>query len=420
MARHLQSTASSSIHPPRLRHRAHGLATCGADQESGGPAPPVASRRRRRHRRSARTRACAPEHPSPIGRRSDHQPRSCLVSVRTRLHIAHRFHFHRPAPAETGSSTSRRTRRRAVRVDNLAQATGRASVFVPNPVVALGRWQPLLTEDGRPAARVPAEAYCPVRLLDLEPSGVLEGTRVSTALTRDRVRRRNFDFRCLSHQAGFEEVMAYHHLDRAIHTSNRWAIAASARSSRSRSGQRTGHPRRQFVVRSGARSSASASVTWTMRKTKRSARVRTLFRIRSVPTLDSRRKRRPWARIRRLFRRELLRVAKDESAACAAERSDDLGQHPQPGQLRPTAGAVRAPRRRDDHIRKLRSLAARRRTPNGEIWSATLWDIWNALGRARADHIIVRAIFSWTDSRVSRKVRAPSSMPTETCIVGGT
>ena len=30
---------------------------------------------------------------------------------------------------------------------------------------------------------------------------------------------------------------------------------------------------------------------------------------------------------------------------------------------------------------------------NGEIWSATLWDIWNALGRARADRIIIESHF---------------------------
>jgi hypothetical protein len=137
--------------------------------------------------------------------------------VRTRLHLAYKFHFHRAAPAEdwivyvdanTGQVLSA--------YDNLAEASGRASVFVPNPVVALGRSTSLLNEDGQPVARVPAEAYRRVRLLDLAGSGVLDGSRVSTSLTKDRVQRRDLDFRCLSHQHGFEEVMAYHHLDRAI------------------------------------------------------------------------------------------------------------------------------------------------------------------------------------------------------------
>ena len=30
---------------------------------------------------------------------------------------------------------------------------------------------------------------------------------------------------------------------------------------------------------------------------------------------------------------------------------------------------------------------------NGEIWSATLWDIWNAIGRDRADRIIIESHF---------------------------
>ena len=30
---------------------------------------------------------------------------------------------------------------------------------------------------------------------------------------------------------------------------------------------------------------------------------------------------------------------------------------------------------------------------NGQIWSATLWDIWNALGREVADKIIIESHF---------------------------
>jgi hypothetical protein len=87
---------------------------------------------------------------------------------------------------------------------------------VPNPVVALGGWQRLLTDKGRPVPRVPAGAYRAVRLSGLARSGCLDGARVSTAATRDRVVHRDLDFRCRSHEPGFEEVMVYHHLDRAI------------------------------------------------------------------------------------------------------------------------------------------------------------------------------------------------------------
>ncbi len=98
--------------------------------------------------------------------------------------------------------------------DNLAWATGAATVFDPNPVIAAPDWPPL-TKKGRPA-RPPAEAYRAVPLEDLTRSGFLDGLRVSTRLTPRRVRRRDHRFVASSTQPGFDEAMAYFHVDRAI------------------------------------------------------------------------------------------------------------------------------------------------------------------------------------------------------------
>jgi hypothetical protein len=145
-----------------------------------------------------------------------HQHEEVWFPLRTRLHLAHKFRLLRRTPAEewivyvdaaTGAILSK--------YDNLAQATGRAHVFDPNPVVALGGWRDLLDGE-QPVRRVPPGAYKPVQLTGLVGGGVLNGPRVTTALTRHRVRRPNLDFRCRSDQEGFEEVMVYYHLDQAV------------------------------------------------------------------------------------------------------------------------------------------------------------------------------------------------------------
>ena len=136
--------------------------------------------------------------------------------VKARLRLAYKFRIYRERPiqewivyidAESGIVLSK--------YNNAAEATGRACVFSPNPVVALGDWRPLLKK-GRPVRHVPAEAYERVTLRDLPASGTLKGSRVTTAPTKDRLRRPGLNFECNSHEPGFEEVMAYFHLDAAI------------------------------------------------------------------------------------------------------------------------------------------------------------------------------------------------------------
>ena len=103
------------------------------------------------------------------------------------------------------------------RYDNLAEATGRGLVFDPSPVTQLGDHTPLLSENGNPR-KPPSEAYVTVTLRDLNRSGSLAGKRVTTSATRasERVRRSDFSFLFTSQEKGFEQVMVYHHVNEAI------------------------------------------------------------------------------------------------------------------------------------------------------------------------------------------------------------
>ncbi|MEJ2238824.1 MAG: M36 family metallopeptidase [Gemmatimonadales bacterium] len=132
------------------------------------------------------------------------------------LMLAYRVRLHRTKPREewlvhVDAQTGKILRSR----ENLGRATGRGTVFDPNPVIALGDHRKLLV-DGRPKRRVPVAAYTKVILEDLDGTGYLDGRRVSTSPTKNRVMRPDLQFHFKSNQKGFEEVMAYFHLDRAI------------------------------------------------------------------------------------------------------------------------------------------------------------------------------------------------------------
>jgi len=98
--------------------------------------------------------------------------------------------------------------------DNLAEATGMARVFDPNPVIALGGADQLLM-DGH-LHPPPKDAYSTVTLRDLNSSGRLDGRRLTTQPTKRRVHQPDRKFCFKSKHRAFEEVMAYFHIDRAI------------------------------------------------------------------------------------------------------------------------------------------------------------------------------------------------------------
>ncbi|HEY5602409.1 MAG TPA: M36 family metallopeptidase [Gammaproteobacteria bacterium] len=103
------------------------------------------------------------------------------------------------------------------RYDNLALApTGRGFIFNPSPVTALGNHEALLTKK-RAYKKVPEAAYHAVKLRDLDNSGYLDGKRVTTRATKKkRIRRADHHYEIKSDQDGFEQVMAYHHINEAI------------------------------------------------------------------------------------------------------------------------------------------------------------------------------------------------------------
>ena len=94
------------------------------------------------------------------------------------------------------------------RQDVLKRAAARGRVFDPSPVATLG--DSTLTEH----SEIPAAAYFDVLLPDVALSGYLDGPYVSTSNTRQRVRSRNRRFDYVRGQRGFLEVMAYFHIDR--------------------------------------------------------------------------------------------------------------------------------------------------------------------------------------------------------------
>ncbi|HVN36162.1 MAG TPA: M36 family metallopeptidase [Casimicrobiaceae bacterium] len=100
--------------------------------------------------------------------------------------------------------------------DNLSEsASGRGMVFYPSPVIALGGHRGLVSAGGVPL-RPPLEAYRVVPLRDLE-RGSLCGPRVRVTSRSGRsVRRRDGEFMFESYEPGFEDVMVYYHVDAAI------------------------------------------------------------------------------------------------------------------------------------------------------------------------------------------------------------
>lgn len=136
--------------------------------------------------------------------------------VKDRLRFAHKFRVRRQVPAQEWIIFVDATNGRVLsKYDNLASATARARVFNPNPVVALGDWRSLLV-DNAPIRRVPSTAYEAVTIQDIPRSGRLDGPWVTTRPTKKRITTKSLNFEFQSHQHGFEEVMAYFHVDQAI------------------------------------------------------------------------------------------------------------------------------------------------------------------------------------------------------------
>ncbi len=143
------------------------------------------------------------------------KPELLWYPARRLLHPAWRVRIHRTKPrsevityvhAVTGSVISR--------YDNLAEATGRATVFLPNPMARARGFEPL--DEAERVQRPPAAAYADVKLTGLRGNGRLDGRRVTTRLTKARLRSARLDFSVPHFRAGFEEASAYYHVNEAI------------------------------------------------------------------------------------------------------------------------------------------------------------------------------------------------------------
>ncbi len=95
----------------------------------------------------------------------------------------------------------------------LGPKDGKGRVFVANPIVS--QRDPTLRDKDDAADAVPAAAYTDVVLRDLDGDGGLTGPYVTTAPTPGAVRRVRLEFPFLRDHDGFEEVMAYYHIDAA-------------------------------------------------------------------------------------------------------------------------------------------------------------------------------------------------------------
>ncbi len=173
-----------------------------------------------------RARGVAKRHVSSRARLAPSKIERVWFWTKTRLHSAWKVRIHRAHPraewivfvdAERGTvlhswdniafaGAARRRKQRPI--------TRRARIFDPNPVVKARGWQPL-DDNGNPR-KPPADAYRTVTLRRLASARVLDGARVSTRLTSRRVRSAGEFVDTVSTKRGFDEAMAYYHVDAAI------------------------------------------------------------------------------------------------------------------------------------------------------------------------------------------------------------
>lgn len=277
------------------------------------------------------------------------------------------------------------------RYNNLAEASvGRGLVFDPNPVTALGDHQLLIARNKR-VRRPPPVAYREVSLIGLDTSGTLSGEKVTTAETRARVRNPTGVFLLRSHQHGFEEVMVYYHVDSAV----RYLEALGYRGTRA-------------IFRTPVR----ANVTGTRDDNSWYSPVdrRLTFGTGAIDDAED----------AEIILHELGHAIQDAicpdfgQSAQAAAMGEGFGDYfaasffesHKPARYRDTVmswdglllglGSRSDPPtlRRLDGTRSFEDFAeAGNEHDNGTIWSATLWEIREALGRQVADILIIESHF---------------------------
>ena len=278
--------------------------------------------------------------------------------------------------------------------DNLALATGWARVFDPNPVIALRGSDQLLDDDGN-ELEPPDRAYTRVRLTGLKGNGFLDGQRVTTNLTRPRVRQQpseRWEFK--SNQRGFDEAMIYFHVDSAI----RYLDSLGYRGDRRIFSELPLAANAHSTPEDNAYySPGTKSLTFGTGDIDEAEDGETILHEFGHAIQDA---------ICPDFGQSQEAAAMGEgfgdyfagsfTAATKVRKRmrsfvdtvmswDGIYMEGEPPCVRRLDGKVtyesfNHATRADEH-------------DNGEIWSATLWDIWNAIGRDRADRIIIESHF---------------------------
>jgi hypothetical protein len=277
--------------------------------------------------------------------------------------------------------------------DNLALASGRARVFDPNPVIALGGADDLFDDQGE-FVDPPQRAYADVVLRDLKGNGFLDGRRVTTSLTKPRVEKRpDARWEFSSGQRGFDEAMIYFHVDRAIRHVEQLGYRGDRRIfSEALPADANGTSEDNAYYSPGTRS--------------------LVFGFGGVDAAED------GEMILHEFGHALQDAicpdfGQSQEAAAMGEGFGDYfaasftAQTKRAKQLGPYVDTVMSwngvleegdppcVRRLDGQLTYESFNHATRASEhdNGEIWSATLWDVWNAIGRDRADAIIVESHF---------------------------
>jgi hypothetical protein len=277
--------------------------------------------------------------------------------------------------------------------NNAAHARGVGKIFDPNPVIALGGSRRLLGTRGR-LLNPPADAYKRVPLLGLNPTGWLDGARVTTEPTGPpdkRLHRPHLDFRVDRTERGFGEVMAYFHIDRAV-----------------RHLESLGFRGRQRIFSEPVRVNADGPENDNASYSPHTKLLAFWAKLDShVPDIED----------GEIILHELGHAIQDaicpqfgqshEAAAMGEGFSDYFAasffERMKPPRYRTSFASWDAIQDRTHRPASLRRLDSPRTVDqfhasddvhaSGEIWSATLWDIRSALGQTVADTIIVESHF---------------------------
>src|SRR5262249_23805688 len=274
------------------------------------------------------------------------------------------------------------------RVEILAGVPGRGPVFLPNPMARNRRFRPLNAK-GR-VLRPPWDAYVTVALTALTSRGLLNGRRATTRLTSGRrIVRRSLDFRVSSFEAGFEEVSAYYHVNEAIRYLERLGYRG---------------PRRLFhaplpINARGTRddnswySPGERTLTFGTGDVDDAEDGETVLHEFGHALQDA---------ICRDFGQSQEAAAMGEGFGDYFAGSFFAAAKPEGSRDAVMTGAGARGDGEPPCVRRLDSpltyesfdhRASADEHENGQIWSATLWDIWKTLGRRVADRIIVESHF---------------------------